>query len=285
MDWEKTQELESISLGQSFFLPDSININSTLGDEVSALSNKNKANEHLDSCPSKKEVKDKQKENQIEEKLLFNYYSQDSRVQLIGRKRIFNVVYPDIFSIFHKPQNNSNNIKQFIDKCFDNSTSPSKKGRRDDSDNIRKRIKAKFIKKLKKMIKNIMDLKPSEKFFFLPQEFIKNVSKQKNQKILDLTMKQIFEKYKSKIVNKNKDSKLFILNYIELKKQIYQNYNIDIFLNKQYYQIFDEYLGSLEFYEDISSLKTERKKDGTNSKDYIENYFYLAKNLNHFFYN
>ena len=52
----------------------------------------------------------------------------------------------------------------------------------------------------------------------------------------------------------------------------------------KYYEIYNEYLNSKEFEEDINKLKKkENKKAHSGNEDYIKQYINLALNLNDFF--
>lgn len=206
-------------------------------------------------------------------------------IGLIGKKRkkkIFVVNYPKIFYIFHPEENNNNNIIKIIDDFYENSVSPElinnlKRCRRDDNDNIRKKIKSHFLKSLKINIQKLLKLKRPEKFIFMPQGFVADISKDKNQEILDLTMNEIFEKFSCKIIKKNKNS-ISILDYINAK-EINNKSNINKFLRIKYYQVFDEYLRSKEFLNNVLNLKKKYI-----NKDYIKKYINLAFDLNQFLF-
>jgi hypothetical protein len=67
--------------------------------------------------------------------------------------------------------------------------------RKDNSDNIRKKVKSRFLKVLKNAVNEKLKLAGSKKFFnFLPQTFVSNVSKDKNKDMFDSTFKDIFTK-------------------------------------------------------------------------------------------
>ena len=200
------------------------------------------------------------------------------------KRRIFNVIYPDNFFIFTKGENNNEKIMELIDESCKNSikskTKEHKKGekkRKNNSDNIRKKIKSKFLKRLKFNIQKYLELKPYEKFIFLPQTFITKISKKENKEILDITLKEIFKKYSCKIVKK-KQFKNNIIDNKEREKTLRDNPKGN-FVNMKLYQIYDEYLRSKEFADDVLNIKNK------NNYEYTKKYVNLAFDLNNFFYN
>ena len=81
---------------------------------------------------------------------------------LIGkRRRIFNIIRPKAFIIFKKG-GNDNNIRQLIKDSLKENVFPKKskqrKGRKDSNDNIRKKIKARFLKALKDKVNKLLSL-------------------------------------------------------------------------------------------------------------------------------
>ena len=155
--------------------------------------------------------------------------------------------------------------------------------RKDNSDNIRKKIKSRFLKGLKNAVNRKLLVAGSRKLFhFLPQTFISNVSKQKNKDVLNLSLKELFEKNFCE-GNKSRDLKhyyhnLSVLEYLDKHYDIAERANYNNFKNMKYYQIFNEYLNSKEFEIEIESLKQEKEND-----KYIRDYIIKANNLNNFF--
>ena len=214
------------------------------------------------------------------------------------KKDIFKVSYSNnlnIFNIFNKG-NNDNISSYMIYEDFDmdkNCNSfPKKqkrkkyiKKRKDNADNIRKKIKSRFLKALKNAINQKLKNAGSKYFFnLLPQSFIINLSKEKNKEILDLSLKDIFlkdfnikEKGKRADINKYKNN-IFVLNYLEKNNDISEKSNFNIIKNMKYSEIFNEYLLSKEFEKEISTLKEEKEND-----KYIKDYIIKAKNMLNFF--
>ena len=226
---------------------------------------------------------------------------------VLGRKRnLFKIDYPNYYSIFSYGQYNEYSRQLIEDALNPNMGKDSKKKenasksdckkkphqkkknvlkRKENSDNIRKKIKARFLKVLKNAINQRLKSAGSEKFFnFLPQAFICNVSKQKNKAVLNLSLKELLEKNlcegeKSKDL-KNYYHNLSVLEYLEQNYDIGEKSNYNNFKNMKYYQIFNEYLKSKEFEMEIASLKQEKEND-----KYIRDYIIKANNILDFFEN
>ena len=208
---------------------------------------------------------------------------------LIGKKRrIFNIIRPKAFIIFKKG-GNDNNIRQLIKDSLKENVFPKKskqrKGRKDSNDNIRKKIKARFLKALKDKVNKLLSLVGSKKIFdYLQHEFVSNINKKINRGVLELTFKELYSKNfcKDKIngnssLQKYKDNQS-VLKYLEEEKEISKKSKYDIFKDMKYYEIFKEYLRSEEFEKDIYKLKNE------SSDKYIKTYIRLAFDFINFFY-
>jgi len=231
----------------------------------------------------------------IDKSIIINDKSEKEKESiLIGKKRrLFNITYPKSLFIFNKG-GNDNYIRQLIKESFQNNKEyffskrakkgKKKKKRKDGKDNIRKKIKVRFLKTLKIRVNELLSLAGSEKKFkYLQQEFITNVNKDINRDILDLTFKEIYSKdfCKDKIRDNSSEQKYkdnqSVLKYLEEEKEISEKSKYDIFKNMKYYQIFEEYLKSEEFEKDIYKLKEKY------NNEYITNYIRLAFELNDFF--
>jgi hypothetical protein len=231
----------------------------------------------------------------IDKSIIINDKSEKEKESiLIGKKRrLFNITYPKAFIIFNKG-GNDNYIRQLIKESLQNNKEyffskrakkrKEKKERKDGKDNIRKKIKARFLKALKNRVNELLSLAGSKRIFnYLQQEFIININKEINIGVLDLTFKELYSKdfCKDKINNNSSLQKYndnqSVLKYLEEEKEISEKSKYDIFKSMKYYQIFDEYLRSKEFESDIYKLKK------TNNYKYIKNYIKLAFDLNDFF--
>ena len=162
-----------------------------------------------------------------------------------------------------------------------------KKIRKDKPDNIRKKIKSRFLKILKNKINEKLKSAKSELFFEnLPQCFISNISKNGNKFILDLTIKELLNKnFFEDDTSKDNSEKTFIdkkrnpnkekyeknqkvLKYLESKSDIRKSSNFNVISRLTFREVFKEYLKSEEFENDILELKNKNNSDKY-IKDYI----------------
>ena len=220
--------------------------------------------------------------------------SQDDRF-LNKKRKSFNIVYPNEFYIFNRLEA-SQDIKFLKDDFLKQLEKSNKKifhkrgiilrKRKDNSDNIRKKIKTRFISNLKERINEKLKIVGSTKFFeLLPQNFACNISKDINKIMFDKTFKELFSlnfcrNEKKNDANLKKYRKnLDVIEYLEKNKNISEKSSYDRYKNLKFYQIYDEYLRSKEFENVIKNLKLQGEKD-----EYIYNYIKLAWDLNNFFY-
>ena len=150
--------------------------------------------------------------------------------------------------------------------------------RKDNADNIRKKIKVKFHKVLKNVINEKLK-KAGSKYIFkaLPQSFITSVTKQRNKEILDLPIKDLFSINSKGKEKENKTHNLFVLKYLDNHKDISEKANFNKIKNIKYEEAFNEYLLSKEFKLVISTLKKENEND-----EYINDYIIKAYNFINF---
>ena len=206
-----------------------------------------------------------------EEKFPDIIFDNDSKV----KKLKFKIIYPKRASLF-------NNILQYKEKNndkynFKKRTKSAKKLKRYKClDNIRKSIKRRF---LNTYLRNALNIKLREKgyntlFEHFPKSLVGNVTKEKDKKLLNMTLKQIFE-------NKELYEENNLLNYnhnikILQKLEKDENQELMIILDKKYRELFEDYLDSEEFkIKEINRLKNANKNW---DEYYIEKYKYLAKN-------
>ena len=213
--------------------------------------------------------------------------------KFLNKKRKFKISFPNTFFIFEKGEDKKLRelIDEFKEKKINKKIQNHIKTRKENSDNIRKKIKCRFLKSLKKALnKKLILVGSKETFDFLPQNFVCNISKSLNKYILDKTLEEIFsinfikEENKDKLKNKNivnenkylKNKK--VLEYLKENDEISERLNYNIIKDMKLYQIFEEFLISKEFEKDIEIMK--RKNEDNN---YIYNYIKLACNFIDFF--
>ena len=159
-------------------------------------------------------------------------------------------------------------------------------------DNIRKKIKSRFFKAVKNRINQILKNSKSKYFFdLLPQCFIINITKKKNQPIMKMPFKNLltydfiseelregnnnrmFIKYKRIVDIKKYNTNLRVMEYLENNPDIVKRSKFDIISNMTVTQMFKEYLKSDEFEKEIVKLEEEEGDDANYIKDYITKAF------------
>jgi hypothetical protein len=273
--------------------------------DVSNLSSINHIDEEKNNCSSNKLIislsDDDLKQSQIEDK-------GSDTLSFLGKKRVlFEDYSPKDYSIFNYGEKNDYS-KQIINEVLNEILELDNKKmremmngehqkkvykkrknipkRKDNSDNIRKKVKSRFLKVLKNVINEKLKLAGSKKFFnFLPQTFVSNVSKDKNKDMFDSTFKDIFTRNFCEDKDGNQPDvkkyhhNLSVIEYLEKNKEIAEKSNYNNFKNMKFYQIFYEYLKSKEFELEIVSLKMERENE-----KYIREYIFKACNFIEFLF-
>ena len=141
-------------------------------------------------------------------------------------------------------------------------------------DSLRKKIKARFHKKLRQII-NLKLKNAGSKYFFdmLPQPFITNINIGFNRPLLNITMRELFKKtfgFKAKDREKI-EYNIRILKYIEDNPDIKNNIQISEILDSTYKEIILKYMKGNYLLEDIERLKIEGEDE-----DYINRYTFIA---------
>ena len=281
------------------------NENSNEKSDVSNLSSINHIDEEKNNCSSNKLIislsDDDLKQSQIEDKGI-------DTLSFLGKKRVlFEDYSPKDYSIFNYGEKNDYS-KQIINEVLNEILELDNKKmremmngehqkkvykkrknipkRKDNSDNIRKKVKSRFLKVLKNVVNEKLKLAGSKKFFnFLPQTFVSNVSKDKNKDMFDSTFKDIFTRNFCEDKDGNQPDvkkyhhNLSVIEYLEKNKEIAEKSNYNNFKNMKFYQIFYEYLKSKEFELEIVSLKMERENE-----KYIREYIFKACNFIEFLF-
>ena len=193
-----------------------------------------------------------------------------------------------------------NKLKQYMNKIFRTNTyvtdsngnkKKEKKQRKFKPDDIRKKIKVRFHKKIKNIInENLKKAGSTELFGFLPQYFISNIAKKFNNQFMNMTYEQLlkinFSELQDDYPNKACDNKQYeknknTLEYLDKNPEISKISGFDKVKKMKYRDIFKAYFSSAEFEESIEILKEEENE----SAEYIQEYFILAKNYIDYFIN
>ena len=158
----------------------------------------------------------------------------------------------------------------------------TRRQRRDNKDNIRKKIKRGFlnnalINKLNYKSRIIGSNLYFEKF---PQFFVSDVDQKRNKKIMNMKLIDIFEKEELYMDNQNKWKSNYLHNLKVIEsKEIRENVVFKNVLNKTFGELYKEYINSIEFeFEEIDRLKQKGMDE-----NYIHNYKIIAKGLIEFF--
>ena len=174
---------------------------------------------------------------------------EESSLKTKNISKIVKVVYPKKESIFTRIENDSFPKEEtFAEK----KRFPNRRRRRENQDNIRRKIKRGFlnnglIKKINEILKNNGIGYFFEKF---PQYFVCDVTRKTNNALMNMTLEEIFE-----------------------KKELYKEVEL-----KYYYLIYEEYKYSKELIDEINRLKNKNMDNG-----YIERYKYLTKHFIEFY--
>ena len=199
------------------------------------------------------------------------------------KKGIFKIIYPEKVSLFTNMDNNFE-FKEEVDenKTEDNLFIRKKMPRKENKDNIRRKIKRSFfnkyvIPKLNMILKN----NGSNLYFMrLPQSFVSDICIKNNKKVINMTLSEIFLNEEININNTNKDltnyfHNLKVINNMDIK----ENKEFQKILNMKFYELFNEYLNSVEF--QIDEINRLKKKKFENS--FINRYISISKNFIDFF--
>ena len=163
-----------------------------------------------------------------------------------------------------------------------------KKARKFKPDDIRKKIKVRFHKKIKNIInENLKKAGSNELISFLPQFFIGNIAKKFNKQYFNTTLEDLlkidFSTFQEKYFNKECDKKQFdknmkTLEYLEKNPKISKISGFDIVKKMKYRDILKAYFSSHEFEISVKQLEEEKE-----TEEYIQEYIYLAKNYIEYF--
>ena len=189
--------------------------------------------------------------------------------------KIFDVVYPGKYSVFTRIENDLSYLLKEEEMLCQRKRYNIRRKRRENNDNIRKKIKRGFfnkglIHKLNMILKN---QNINSYFEIFQQHFVGNVTKRTNNQLMNMTLEEIFEK---KELYQESELKSYKHNLNLVKSiEIQENKEIKNILNKKLYLIFEEYINSKEFLiDEINRLKNKKMDNG-----YIQRYIYLTKHF------
>ena len=199
----------------------------------------------------------------------------NSSQESCSKDKLFDIILPKSTPIFSKLENDSSTDDGIF---LERKRYSIKRRRRENKDNIRKKIKRGFlnnalINKINTIIKSNRGKLCFKRF---QQHFVSDVAKKSNKVLLNMTLKEIFEK---KEIYDTKELKFYYHNLKLIQsEEILENEELKNILNKKYCELYDEYLNSKEFmHDEIKRLKNNKMEDS-----YIKRYIYLARNFINF---
>ena len=189
--------------------------------------------------------------------------------------KIFDVIYPGKYSVFTRIENDLSYLLKEEEMLCQRKRYNIRRKRRENNDNIRKKIKRGFfnkglIHKLNMILKN---QNINSYFEIFQQHFVGDVTKRTNNQLMNMTLEEIFEK---KELYQESELKSYKHNFKLVKSiEIQENKELKNILNKKLYLIFEEYINSKEFLiDEINRLKNKKMDNG-----YIQRYIYLTKHF------
>ena len=198
--------------------------------------------------------------------------SENSNINIIIHqtpKKKFQIIYPKKPTMFTK------NDKVLLGKKIKRSF--KKRKRKDNTDNKRRKIKRSFFNcALIKMLNKILKSMGSKLYFIkLSQEFVSDVNKETNKKMLNQTIKEILENTKLYKINGANNHNSNVLK----NKQIQESKEMNSIIEKTYIELFEEYIISDEFKTgEINRLRKKKMEES-----YIDDYIFIANHMMEFF--
>ena len=203
----------------------------------------------------------------------FKVNQQKPMVEHKKRDKIFEVVRPIKALLFTKLEDDL--FKEEENTFMNRKRYKIKRSRRENQDNIRKKIKRGFLNNALIPKINMIIKKQGGKFVFeiFKQHFVSDVTRKNNMELFNMTLEEIFRK--KELYNEIElNSYCYNLKLIN-SKEIQENKELKNILNLKLFKIFEEYINSKELnIDEIKRLKSKNMKDS-----YIKRYIHLAKNF------
>ena len=217
-------------------------------------------------------------------KSIYSFFS--SELQKNKKKElIFKITYSPKHSLFTKAEVD-NNLDEDDVKEKEESQNFLKqkrlKSRKENKDNIRKKIKRGFFNNIlcEKLNNKLRIIGSNQYFTKFPQFFASDVDRKRNKIILDMTLQEIFENSELYIYE-DKNGYANYLHNLEVVEKIMNNNIFKKILSKTFKELYEEYLDSDEFnIDEINRLKKSKMEN-----EYIRRYKNIAKDLINFFVN
>ena len=223
-------------------------------------------------------------EEKTEEELLYHYSNstKDNNLNKIlnrEKRKLFKVNYRIRFDEFNEIENASLS-SLFNEKIFlNNKLLPKIKRRRENLDNINKKIKTSFLNNFfyKKINEMLRQIKSKLYFVKFPITFVNDIKKDTNKDIIN---KSLLEIISNKDIYNEKDLSNYYHNLKVIdNKGILENEELKRILDKKYCELYEEYINSKEFnIDEINRLKKNNLEDV-----YIKKYIYQSKHFIEYF--
>ena len=183
------------------------------------------------------------------------------------------------YSLFKKDENVSDDKTCENSNFRNNIRYKDRQPRYMNNDNVRRIIKRRFFNTyLKKALnKKLKQLGYKELFNNFPQKLVGEIAKKKNKELMNMTLLQIFE-INDFYINKDLINYEHNLNIIK-KIKTDEKGEIYFILNKNFGELFEEFINSDEFKEEIGRINSKHE----NEEFYLKRYAYLAKNFVQFY--
>ena len=223
-------------------------------------------------------------EEKTEEELLYHYLNsiKDNNLNKIfnrEKRKLFKVNYRIRFDEFNKIENES--LSSLFNEItfLDNKFLPKIKRRRENLDNINKKIKTSFLNNFfyKKINEMLRQIKSKLYFAKFPITFVNDIKKDTNKEIIN---KSLLEIISNKDIYNEKDLSNYYHNLKVIdNKEILENEELKRILDKKYCELYEEYINSKEFnIDEINRLKKNNFEDV-----YIKKYIYQSKHFIEYF--
>ena len=203
----------------------------------------------------------------------FKVNQQKPMVEHKKRDKIFEVVRPIKALLFTKLEDDL--FKEEENTFMNRKRYKIKRSRRENQDNIRKKIKRGFLNNALIPKINMIIKKQGGKFVFeiFKQHFVSDVTRKKNMELFNMTLEEIFRK--KELYNEIELNSYYYNLKLINNKEIQENKELKNILNLKLFKIFEEYINSKELnIDEIKRLKSKNMKDS-----YIKRYIHLAKNF------
>ena len=203
----------------------------------------------------------------------FKINEEKSIFQTKNSDKIFEVIRPIKVGLFTKLETDLSKEKE--DTFMKRKRYREKRSRKENQDNIRKKIKRGFLNNALIPKINMIIKKHGGKIFFeiFKQHFVSDVTRKRNMELINMTLEEIFRK---KELYHETDINFYYKNLkLVNSKEIQENKELKNILNLKLIKIFQEYINSKEFnIDEINRLKIKNMKDS-----YFKRYIYLAQNF------